>query len=142
SSDPKTLHTMREKIALVVEALRYVGLHALIWKGARVSGIHHPEQELYQSWENLVKQRRLEKLSQRLRNSRIGFGYGFDHDIPALYPITCTNPKGVFGSLAGTGLYFWPGGTQTVWERVGEKLGDVRTNVRVQKIVRHEDGVR
>lgn len=137
NEEVETLHTARQKFGLMGQAFRYVWLHRMRWRGVRMAGIQKTERELHQVWKDFVSHQGFQKLSERLRNSRIGFGYGFDHDIPAVYSVTCTNPTGVFGSLVGTGLYFWPGnGTQKVWERVAEELRDVRTGIEVTKIER------
>jgi predicted NAD/FAD-dependent oxidoreductase len=135
----RKLNRWAELPAVLAEATKYLLHHALFWRGADGTGLHRAGPTLHEPWSRFAARLGIERVSERLLTFRAGYGYGFDHEVPAVLYANLLRPTTFLG-LAVRPAFMWEGGTQPLWESVARGL-DVRTGVEVTRLERGPDGV-
>jgi len=140
-------YSVRRLARAGVEGLRYLARHALHWQGVSGPSILRVSPELQQSYRDFLRAERFESLGDTGRVQTSGYGYRWD--APAVYNVRYVAPRSIVGvglSLlrprwlgGGTGLGFWKGGTQQIWEKaVARHRLDVRTGATITAIERRD----
>ena len=133
-----------------IEGARYLANYRRHWRGVSGPAITQVSPELQQSYASFLRNEGYQSLGEAGRVQTSGYGYRWD--APALYNVRYIAPRAILGkgvslllpqSLGGgTGLGFWKGGTQQIWEKlVAREHLDVRTGVELTSIRRSSDGV-
>jgi len=133
-----------------LESARYLVNHCVRWRGVGGPAITQVSPELQQTYAEFLRAQGYQTLGETARVQTSGYGYRWD--APAVYNVRYMSPRAMLGtglSLlrprrlgGGTGLGFWKGGTQQIWEKLVARHGvDVRTRVQVTSIRRSPEGV-
>jgi hypothetical protein len=139
----------RQMLRAGVESVRYLANYVR-WRGVHGPGITEVSRELQQSFGTFLEREGYQSFGETGRVQTSGYGYRWD--APAVYNVRYVSPRGILGtglSLllprcfgGGTGLGFWKGGTQQIWEKlVARDRIDVRTGVEITSIQRGPGGV-
>ncbi len=117
------------------------GLHDAV----RVHGLEKPgygelDSDLLQPFQSYLQAHRLEAAGKAFQPAVTGLGYGYYESMPAVYCLKIISSMmntSLLKSLLMNGgqVCFFPGGWQSLWERVAQDL-DVRTGVSIDSIER------
>lgn len=131
------------------QAMRYM-VSWQSWRGVDGPVIQEVSPELRRPWRHFARCFGFEDLGGLFAPTTEGFGYRME--TPAMYTARYINPKcmvGVGMSMlrpnfmgGGSGIGYWKGGTQQIWERETARWGlDVRLGQHIQVIRRTASGV-
>jgi hypothetical protein len=138
---PVALNRWRELPRVMLEAAKYIALHATSWRGVDGSGMHRADPSLYAPWSDVVARHGLSAVSKRTLCYRAGYGYGFDDEVPAVLYANLLRPKTFLG-LAIDNAFVWDGGTQPIWTALARRLDvEIRRSTPITRISRASSGV-
>jgi hypothetical protein len=133
-----------------VQSLRYLASHWWRWRGVSGPTITHVSDELQQSFAEFLRAEGYDHFGELGKVQTAGYGYRWD--APAMYHVRYVAPRAMLGTAfsivrprflgGGTGLGFWKGGTQQIWEKqVARHAIEVRLGTTITAIRRGRDGV-
>jgi predicted NAD/FAD-dependent oxidoreductase len=133
---PVSYMSMMERLRAGSQAARYLYHELFSWEGVGGPGIEKVSPELADSWTDFVEKNGYQDLAKGMAVPTVGFGYR--SDVPAVYNARYVPPKAIIGSnLRGTGLGYWKGGTQQIWERLAEREDlAIETGAKITRIDR------
>ena len=127
-----------------VQSLRYLASHWLRWRGVSGPTITHVSGELQQSFAEFLRAEGYDHFGELGKVQTAGYGYRWD--APAMYHVRYVAPRAMLGTAlsivrprflgGGTGLGFWKGGTQQIWEKqVARHRIDVRLGTEILSLI-------
>jgi predicted NAD/FAD-binding protein len=101
------------------------------------AGIHP---DLFENFQAFASRHALPELPALFQPVATGFGYGYAEQVPAAYMLKYLSWPMITAYARGKGMFVWPDGIQTLWERLGNEhnilLGaDIKRVVRGDKVV-------
>ena len=126
-------------IRLYWEGLKYASLLSGKFRNNTAETVHL-NSELCLSLSELAERYKLTNLELQMRPILAGMGYGFAEALPAAYTTQMIPLPYIVRSAIQDQAFFWPAGTQKIWQCEAAELEEIGVNIlynaRVQKIMR------